>query len=180
MCLSMFPSHSKSLSQKHTYTHKHKYTCTHTNTLTYTQAQIHMHIHMHTHNTHTQTHFETIRFFTVGLPHKKREKEQDDEEETPYSTTKTVITTLYSPHRYIRQWFSTFFDSRYPSFVVEQFGSTPCNNLTVNRRQVQKLAAHLKLFTVPNGSATPWLRTTGIHTHIYRCICCICGNMDFR
>lgn len=49
--------------------------------------------------------------------HKKREKEEEEEKETPFSTTKTLITTLYSPHRYIQ-------------------------------------------------------------TH--RCICCICGNMDFR
>ena len=44
------------------------------------------------------------------------------------------------------QWFSTFLDSWHRSFVIEQFGGTPCNNISEKRRQVHK---HLELFTAP-------------------------------
>ena len=62
----------------------------------------------------------------------------------------------------LEQCFSTFFDSRHPSFVLEQFGGTPSFNLPVNRHQVHKLVAPLVLFTAPKGSLAPRLRTTGL------------------
>ena len=54
------------------------------------------------------------------------------------------------------QWFSTFFDSRHPYLVFQQFGGTPNYNLLVNKGQDQKLAAPLELF------AAPRLRTTDL------------------
>ena len=71
--------------------------------------------------------------------------------------------------RYLRFWvnslvqcFSTFFDSRHPSFLIEQFGVTHSYNLLLNRRQIHKLGATLKFFTAPKGSVAPWLRTTAL------------------
>ena len=55
----------------------------------------------------------------------------------------------------LSQCFSTFFDSRHPSFLIEQFCSTPNYNSQLNRRQIHKLAAPLEFFTAPKGSATP-------------------------
>ena len=57
------------------------------------------------------------------------------------------------------QCFSTFFDSRHPSFAYEQFGSTPSCNLLVHRRKVHNLSAPQELFAAPKGPAAPWLRT---------------------
>ena len=51
--------------------------------------------------------------------------------------------------RTLRHWFSTFFDSRHPSFAIEQFGGTPSLNLPVNRRQTHKLAVPGEIFTAP-------------------------------
>ena len=65
---------------------------------------------------------------------------------------------LYS----LLQWFSTFFDSRHPSFVVEQFGGTPSFNLPVDRPEIHKLAAPLMFFMAPKGFAAPLLRTTAL------------------
>ena len=64
----------------------------------------------------------------------------------------------------LEQCFSTFLNSRHPSFVIEQFGGTPSNILLVNSGEVQKLAAPLELFTAPKGSAAPRLRITALCT----------------
>ena len=66
----------------------------------------------------------------------------------------------------LQQWFSTFFDSRHSSLVLEQFGGTPIYNLPVNRCQVQKLVAPLELFTAPKGSVAPRLRTTDLQQRV--------------
>ena len=47
------------------------------------------------------------------------------------------------------QCFSTFFDSRHPSFGYDQFGGTPSYNSPVNRLQIHKLTAPLELFAAP-------------------------------
>ena len=64
----------------------------------------------------------------------------------------------------LEQCFSTFFDSRRPSFVLLQFGVTLSYNLQVNRCQVHKFA--VPLFTAPKGSAAPRLRTTGLEAEL--------------
>ena len=56
------------------------------------------------------------------------------------------------------QCFSTFFDSRQPSFAIDLFGSTPSFNLPINRCQIHKLAAPLELFLALNGYAASRLR----------------------
>ena len=42
-------------------------------------------------------------------------------------------------------------DSRYTSFLIEQFGGIPNYNLLVNRRHAHKLTAPVELFTAPKG-----------------------------
>ena len=63
---------------------------------------------------------------------------------------------------HLDQCFSTFFDSRHPSLVIEQFGGTPGYNLLVDSCQILKLAAPLELSMAPKGSAAPRLRTTDL------------------
>ena len=60
------------------------------------------------------------------------------------------------------QCFSTFLDSRHPSFLIEQFGGTPNYKLSLNGRGINILVAPLELFTAPKGSSSPLLRTTGL------------------
>ena len=60
----------------------------------------------------------------------------------------------------LEQCFSTFFDSRHPSSLNEQFGGTPNYNLPLNRRQIHILAAPQEFFTATKGSAATRLRTT--------------------
>ena len=69
---------------------------------------------------------------------------------------------LWRQYITLTQCFSTFFDSRHPSFLIEQFGGTPNSILPVNRRQVHKMAAPQEFFTAPKGSVAPRLRTTAL------------------
>ena len=62
----------------------------------------------------------------------------------------------------VKQCFSTFFDSRHPSLALEQFGDT---SILVNRRQIQKLAAPLKVFRGTKGAAAPQLRITDVENN---------------
>ena len=67
---------------------------------------------------------------------------------------KNYFEHLYVGGYIVDQCFSTFFDSRHPSIVKEQFGGTPCCNLVANISQIQRYAALLEL------STSPRLRTT--------------------
>ena len=52
---------------------------------------------------------------------------------TATSATSFSSTKLYDLNRVCLGCFSTFFDSRHPSFLIEQFLGTPSYNLPVNR-----------------------------------------------
>ena len=58
-------------------------------------------------------------------------------------------------------YFSTFFDIRHTSLVLEKFSDTLSYNLLGNRYKDQILATP-RAFTAPKGSAAPWLTTTDI------------------
>ena len=66
----------------------------------------------------------------------------------------------------VEQCYSTFFYSRHPSLVIEQFGGTLSQNVLVTRRQDQKFAAPLELSTATKGSAAPCLTITVVELQI--------------
>ena len=87
-------------------------------------------------------------------------------------TLQMTFSPFFTAVHDVDQYFSTFFDSRHPSFIIEQFGGTHSFNLPINRRQVQKLAAPLEFFLTPKDSMAPRLRTNELRTNKSDCLKC--------